>query len=258
MVGSAITTTTPESSNSTGTRRLVRKSQSDKVSVTPFLVLRTSQIFWQFNVQTVATSMNVTRGVHRTPLRTHTRALFLTVHARTPDVVARLGQGLGDLFVCLKSHSIIGHVFVECSFDPVSSYFLITYCLTDTTYCLSYATDGSQSETPVLLRSGVDSLATRSIRLQTQVMSPSSASMSIASTRRSTFRPETCVSRKRKTRQSPLPRTLIYLHILLRHSGASSRSQHSAASRVPTVLKLGSLGSLFNSSKEGEIETKTL
>ena len=33
MVGSAITTTTPESSNSTGTRRLARKSQSDNVSV---------------------------------------------------------------------------------------------------------------------------------------------------------------------------------------------------------------------------------
>ena len=33
MVGSAITTTMQESSNSTGTRRLVRKSQSDKVSV---------------------------------------------------------------------------------------------------------------------------------------------------------------------------------------------------------------------------------
>ena len=33
----------------------------------------------------------------------------------------------------LKNHSIIGHVFVECSFDPVSSYFLITYCLTDVT-----------------------------------------------------------------------------------------------------------------------------
>ena len=202
--------------------------------------------------------MNVTIGVHRTPLRTHTRALFLAVHARTPDVITRLGQGLGNLFVCLKSHSIIGHVFVECSFDPVSSCFLITYCLTDTTYCLSYATDRNQSETPVLLRSGVDRLAIWPIRLQTQVMSPSSASMSVASRRRSTFRPETWVSRKSTTRRSPLPRTLIYLHILLRHSRASSSSQHSAASRVPTVFKLVSLGSLRVCVKGGEIETKTL
>ena len=90
--------------------------------------------------------MNAT-GRSRSPHCTHTRALFLAAHARTPDVVTRLGQGLGDWFVCLNSHSIIGHVFVECSFDPVSSFFLITYCLTDTT-CLSYATDGNQSETP--------------------------------------------------------------------------------------------------------------
>ena len=34
---------------------------------------------------------------------------------------------------------------------------------------------------------------------------------------------------------------------LPRHSGASSSSQHSAASRVPPLLKLGSLGSLFES-----------
>ena len=126
--------------------------------------------------------MNVTGRVHRTPHRTHTRALFLAAHARTPDAVTRLGQGLGDLFVCLNSHSIIGHVFVECSFNPVSSYFFIKYCLTDTTYCLSYATDGNQSETPMLLRSGVDSLATWPFRLQTHVMSPSSTSTSAAST----------------------------------------------------------------------------
>ena len=69
-------------------------------------------------------------------------------------------------------------------------------------------------------------------------MSPSSASMSVASTRRSTFRPGTGVSSKSTTRRSPLPRTLI----LPQHSGASSSSKHAAASRVPTLLKLGSLG----------------
>ena len=48
--------------------------------------------------------------------------------------------------MCLKHHSTVGHVFVQCSFDTVSSCFLITYCLTDTTCCLSYATDGNQIE----------------------------------------------------------------------------------------------------------------
>ena len=83
----------------------------------------------------------------------HTGALFLAAHARTPDVITRLAQGLDDLFVCLKSHSIIGHVFVECSFDPVYSHFLILL-----THCLSHATDGNQIK-PVLLRSVVDRLA---------------------------------------------------------------------------------------------------
>ena len=126
--------------------------------------------------------------VQTTPHRTHTRALFLDAHARTPDVIARLAQaqGLDASFVCLKSHFMIGHVFVECSFDPVSS-----YCLIDATYCLTDATDWNQSEPPVQLRSGVDRLAIWQIRSKTQVLSPSSASMSVASTRRSTFRPET-------------------------------------------------------------------
>ena len=96
-----------------------------------------------------------------------TRALCLAVHARTPNVITRLSQGLDDLFVCLKSQFIIGHVYVECSFDPVSSYFLITYCLTDVTYCLTDATDWNQINLPVQLRSGVDRLATWPIRSQT-------------------------------------------------------------------------------------------
>ena len=79
--------------------------------------------------------------VQTTPHRTHTCALFLAAHARTQDVITRLAQGLDDLSVCLKSHFTIGHVFVECFFDSVSSYFLITYCLTDAIYCLSDVAD---------------------------------------------------------------------------------------------------------------------
>ena len=64
---------------------------------------------------------------------------------RTPRVITRLAQGLDDSLCVWKSQFIFGHVFVECSFDPVSSYFLITYCLTDTTFCLADATDWNQS-----------------------------------------------------------------------------------------------------------------
>ena len=56
-------------------------------------------------------------------------------------VIADSAQGLDDLFVCLKNHPIFGHVFVECSFDPVSSYFLFTCYLTDDTCFLSRAID---------------------------------------------------------------------------------------------------------------------
>ena len=62
-------------------------------------------------------------------------------------------------------------------------------------------------------------------RLQTQVVSQRSASMSVASTRRSTFRPETWVSSKSTTRQSPLPRTSIFLDIPEHQAAASTRRQ---------------------------------
>ena len=77
----------------------------------------------------------------------------------------------------------------------------------------------------VQLRLGMDRLAIWPIRSQTQVMSPRSASMSVASARRSTFRPETWASSKSTTRRSPPPRTLIYLDILEHHAAASNR-QH--------------------------------
>ena len=60
--------------------------------------------------------------VYRQHLTVRTHAHFLAAHARTPDVSTRLAQGLDDLFVCLESHFIIGHVFVERSFVPVSSF----------------------------------------------------------------------------------------------------------------------------------------
>ena len=70
-------------------------------------------------------------------------------------------------------------------------------------------------------------------RSQTQVMSPSSASMSVASTRRSqiSFQQEYDAT-------ITVPEDVI----LPRHSGASSSSQQTAANRVTTLSKLGALG----------------
>ena len=146
----------------------------------------------------------------------HTRTFSRCARLRTPDVITRLAQGLDDLFVCLKSHSFIGHVFVECSLDPVSSYFLITCCL-------SYATDRNQIKSLCNSAQMWTVWPIWPIRSQTQVMSPRSASMSVASTRRSTFGPDTWASSKSTTRQSPPARTSINLDILEHQAAASIR-----------------------------------
>ena len=70
-------------------------------------------------------------------------------------------------FACLKSHFVIGHVFAEHSFNPVSSYF---------------SSPTTSLTPPTTTRSGMDCLALWPVRSQTQVMSPSSASLSVAST----------------------------------------------------------------------------
>ena len=160
--------------------------------------------------------MNATVCVQITHHLTHTRALFLAAHA---TCVTRLAQGADDSLCVWKSHFIIGHVFVECSFDPVSSYLVIAYYHTDTT-------DWNQTKPVRDSTLPVERLVIWPIRLQTQVLSPSSASMSVASTRRSTFRPETWFSSKSTTRRpSLLPRTSIYLDILEHQAAASTRQQ---------------------------------
>ena len=114
--------------------------------------------------------------VQRTPHRTHTHSFF---SLRT----------LTGLTICLCASKVIPSLvmsFVECSFYTVSSYFPVTHCVIDTAFCFTDATDWDQT-----LRSGVDRLVIWPIRSLPQVMSPSSASMSVASVRKSTFRPET-------------------------------------------------------------------
>ena len=129
-----------------------------------------------------------------------------------------------------KSHFIIGHVFVECSFDPVSSYFSspaasptpltgirLNPCATplwggpsghladpipNTGYEPKFCIDVSCEHTPI-------NLPTINMSFQQEYDATITAS------------------------EDPnLPQ----------HSGASSSSQHTAASRVPTLLKLGSSG----------------
>ena len=65
--------------------------------------------------------------------------MFVQRIRSTPHVITRLARGLDGLFVSRKSHSITGHVSVERSFDPASSYFLIIHCL-------SYAIHGNDVE----------------------------------------------------------------------------------------------------------------
>ena len=70
----------------------------------------------EFRAETVAIAMN---DVGCTDVTVRTRTFSRCARLRTPDVVARLVQGFDDMFVCFKNHSIIAHVSVECSFDPV-------------------------------------------------------------------------------------------------------------------------------------------
>ena len=103
------------------------------------------------------------------------------------------------LCVFLKSHPVRDHATPGCSWVH-----FVSSCL----YFVSYdtdTTDWNQTKTSARLRSGVDRLVIWPIRLQTQVMSPSSASTSVASARRSIFRPERAASSWRVTQWIPAP-----------------------------------------------------
>ena len=112
--------------------------------------------------------------------------------------------------------------------SPVSSYFLFTCYLTDDTCCFFYAIFWNQTKPVCYFARGWT-------RSHTQVMRPSSASTLIASTRRSSF--------MSFPQEHDATVTASYDRYLPRHFGASqSSSQRSAASRVPTLSKLGALG----------------
>ena len=78
---------------------------------------------------------------------------------------------------------------------------------------------------PLSLCSRMNLPAICPIRSQTQIMSRISASRLVASTRRSTFRSETWVSYRSTTRQSSLPKILIYLNIPEHQAAVSIQQQ---------------------------------
>ena len=84
--------------------------------------------FWQFRVQSVATALNAT-GVYRQHLHVRTHAHFFSLRTLARQIWSHVW--LKGLTICLYFN--IDRVFVEYSFDPASSYFLITCCLTDAT-----------------------------------------------------------------------------------------------------------------------------
>ena len=137
------------------------------------------------------------------------------------------------MFVCLKNHAIFGHVFVEGSFDPVSSNFLFTCYFTDDKAASPELSTGIR---PNPLGDGL----------------PGRLAGPIPNTG---YGPKFCIDVDSEHTRTNLPsRNMSFPQEydatitasedlnLPRHSGASSSSQHSVASRVPTLSKLGASG----------------
>ena len=111
----------------------------------------------------------------------------LDAHTRTFSrgallhVTARVAQGMRSSFESSQNHSFTGHVVV------------VVFLRLQSLLCFLHLTPHIQHQrplqryqlesdfTPVLIRSGMDSLADRLVRSQTQVMSPSSASINLPS-----------------------------------------------------------------------------
>ena len=126
--------------------------------------------------------------------------------------------------MCLKSHFIIGHVFVECSFDPVSSYI------------------SSPTASPLT--------GTRLNPCATPLWDGPSGHLADP-TPNTGYEPKFCIDVSSEHTQINLQTRNICFHQeydatiaasedlkLPRHSGASSSSQHMASSNVPTLLRI--------------------
>ena len=144
-----------------------------------------------------------------------------------------LAQGIWGI-LCVSEKSLLSATMSLLGvpeFSPFPPVLDFVHFDTDTT-------DWNQTEPVRDSAQGVDRLAIWPIRLQTQVRSPSSASTSVASTHPSIFLPERAVFQLESDATFAASEDLD----LPRHSGASNSSRHTAASTVPTLLKLGPVG----------------
>ena len=71
--------------------------------------------FW--GTRKLVRSGDIASSVQTTSAYAHTRTFSRCARSHAP-CDHMFGSRLDDLFVCLKCHFIIGHVFVECSFNP--------------------------------------------------------------------------------------------------------------------------------------------
>ena len=129
--------------------------------------------------------------------------------------------------VCAEVVSSLCQVSFGSSVSSVPCNLLLTNLFSDATFRLVHTADWNKKIPLHLSAVGWNEcLAIWPIRLQTQVMSPSSASMSATSTRRSTSPTATGISRTTTTRQSlPPPRILMYLNTQDRQEAASTQPQ---------------------------------
>ena len=120
----------------------------------------------------------------------------------------------------------MGHVFVEGSIDPVSSFLLITCCLTD-------ANDWNQIKPVCDSALGWTVWPSGRCDSETQVMNPSSASM-VSSEHTPINLPTRDMGFQQEYDATIAASEVLNLPC---YSGASSSSQHTAASTVPTGIK---------------------
>ena len=166
--------------------------------------------------------MHVQTRLHRT----HAYAHFLV---RASGVIS---QRLAQVLRVPQNHSISDHVSLGCPISFVSSDFLFTNLFSDATFRIIYTTDYRRKLVFFCRGERGECLATWPIRSQTQVRSPSSASMSLTRTRRSNTLPGTGMSRTSTTQRSPPLRFLIYLDIPELTAAASIQQQQAGFHRV--------------------------
>ena len=170
--------------------------------------------FWQFRVQTVATAMNATGRVQITPHRTHTRALLLAAHT-----MCDLHVWLKVLTILCVSRKVISSLVMSLLNVP-STPFPLVFSPSTTTPTPLTGIRLNPRATPLWGGpSGHLADPTPSTGYEPKIC------IEVASTRRSTFRPETWVSSNSTTRQSPLSMTSIYLNIPEHHAAASTQQQ---------------------------------